>query len=120
MAILSAGGSSLRKTILNMIRFLETPIGRLRLAAFLEGLSLLILIFIAVPLKHFFNEPKYVQLMGPVHGAIFLVFVFGTVQVGIEHRWRFKEVTWKVLLACFIPFGTFYIDYKILRKLDRS
>jgi len=45
--------------------------------------------------------------------------VFNALRVGVEQQWKFRETTWKVLVACFVPFGTFYIDYKILRKIDK-
>lgn len=90
---------------------------RLRILGFLEGTSLILLVFLAVPLKHFAGNPALVKAIGPVHGALFLFYVFQTMMVAIEQRWSFKDRTWKVLLACLIPFGTFYIDRKILRQL---
>ena len=95
----------------------KTNIGRLRLLGYLEGISLLLLVFIAVPLKYGADDPTFTKLLGPVHGALFLLFIFNTLSVGVEQRWKFKETTWKVILACFIPFGTFYIDRKILSKV---
>ena len=100
-----------------MINLLKTKIGRLRIIGLLEGVSLLALLFVAVPMKYVFHNPALSSALGPVHGAIFLVFVFNTLSVGIEQHWKFKTTTWKVLVACFIPFGTFYIDQKILSKI---
>jgi len=100
-----------------MKKLFTTSIGRLRLLAVLEGISLLVLVFIAVPLKHFWDVPGLSKSLGPIHGALFLLFVFNALRVGVEQQWKFKETTWKVLIACFIPFGTFYIDYKILRNI---
>ncbi|MDR6922556.1 MULTISPECIES: DUF3817 domain-containing protein [Chryseobacterium] len=100
-----------------MMNLLKTKAGRLRILAILEGISLLILVFIAVPLKYGLGNPGLVKLMGPVHGTLFLLFLFNTLSVGVEQQWKFKETTWKVILACFIPFGTFYIDRKILSRL---
>ncbi len=101
-----------------MKHYFITSVGRLRVLAFLEGVSLLVLVFVAVPMKHFFDNPAAVKAIGPVHGALFLLFIFNALRVGVEERWKFRETTWKVLLACFVPFGTFYIDYSILRNLD--
>lgn len=101
-----------------MKHYFITSVGRLRLLAFLEGVSLLVLVFVAVPMKHFFDNPAAVKAIGPVHGALFLLFIFNALRVGVEERWKFRETTWKVLLACFVPFSTFYIDYSILRNLD--
>lgn len=96
---------------------LQTRVGRLRIIGFLEGISLLILVFIAVPMKYRFGNPAGSELIGPVHGVLFLLFVFYTISVAMDLQWHFKTVTWKVLLACIVPFGTFYIDHKILRKI---
>ncbi len=101
-----------------MKNYFKTSIGRLRLLALLEGFSLLILVFIAVPLKYYFDIPTLSKHLGPIHGALFLLFIFSALKVGIEQQWKFTKTTWKVILSCFIPFGTFYIDYKILRKLS--
>jgi integral membrane protein len=98
-----------------MLHLLKTNIGRLRIIGFLEGVSLLILLFIAVPLKYFGHDPSLVKGLGPVHGALFLLFVVNSISVGVEQKWQFKT-TWKVLLACMVPFGTFYIDKTILSK----
>jgi len=100
-----------------MTELLKTKVGRLRIVGFLEGISLLVLIFLAVPLKYILHNPIGSEVMGPIHGALFLLFVFNTLSVGIEQRWKFMTTTWKVLLACIIPFGTFYIDRKILSQI---
>jgi len=100
-----------------MIDLFKTKIGRLRILSILEGISLLTLVFIAVPLKYGFGNPSFVKMMGPIHGTLFLLFLFNTLSVGVEQHWKFKETIWKVILACFIPFGTFYIDKKILSRL---
>lgn len=100
-----------------MINLFKTKIGRLRIIGYLEGISLLVLIFIAVPMKYYFDNPSLSKMLGPIHGALFLLFIFNTLSVGIEQNWKFNTTTWKVILACFIPFGTFYIDKKILSKI---
>jgi integral membrane protein len=100
-----------------MINLFKTKFGRLRIIGFLEGVSLLVLIFIAVPMKYYFQNPSLSKALGPIHGTIFLLYLFNTLSVGVEQNWKFKTTTWKIILACFIPFGTFYIDNKILSKL---
>lgn len=111
--------STRTKTIFQMIVFnlLKTKVGRLRIVGFMEGVSLLALVLIGMPLKHYYGDATVTKILGPVHGAIFLLFLFNTLSVGVEQHWRFATTTWKVLLACFIPFGTFYIDKKILSKI---
>lgn len=103
-----------------MKNLLQSKVGRLRIIGLLEGISLLALVFIAVPLKHMLGDPSLVKMLGPLHGALFLLFVFNTLGVGVEQQWKFRTTTWKVLLACMIPFGTFYIDRKILSRIDTA
>ncbi|KQS47464.1 hypothetical protein ASG38_08445 [Flavobacterium sp. Leaf359] len=100
-----------------MLTLLKTPIGRLRLLGYVEGLSLLVLLFIAVPLKYAAENSSLSKIIGPTHGALFLLFIINTLSVGVEQQWQFRKTTYKVLLACVIPFGTFYIDRKILGKI---
>jgi len=100
-----------------MTKLFTTPIGRLRLYAFLEGISLLVLVLVAVPCKYFLQDSSLVKTLGPIHGALFILFIFNALRLSIEQEWKFKDTTWKVLVCCLIPLGTFYIDYKILRHM---
>ena len=102
-----------------MKKYLYSDIGRLRLLAFLEGVSLLLLVFIAVPIKYYFENPALVKAIGPVHGILFLLFVVNAIQIGVAYRWKLKT-TFKVLVACIIPFGTFYIDSNLLRRMHQE
>ncbi len=100
-----------------MTKYLTTSLGRLRMLAFLEGITLLCMVFITVPLRVYMGVNTFSKILGPLHGTLFLLFIFNTLSFAIENNWKFKETTWKVLIACIIPFGTFYIDYKILRHI---
>jgi integral membrane protein len=100
-----------------MMHLFKTKVGRLRIVGMLEGASLLFLVFIAVPMKYFFDNHSGSKIVGPIHGALFLLFIVNTISVGVEQRWKFKTTTWKVLIASFVPFGTFYIDKTILSKI---
>ncbi|WP_020530980.1 DUF3817 domain-containing protein [Flexithrix dorotheae] len=98
-----------------MKKLFKTNIGRLRILGFLEGFTLLILVFVGVPLKYYFETPGFTKALGPIHGAFFILFVINAISVGIEQNWKFKT-TGKVILASFIPFGNFYVDKNILSK----
>jgi integral membrane protein len=109
-------GLSIHTTIKKMKQYINSPLGRLRLVAFLEGLSLIVLVFVGMPFKYWMGNPMLVKTIGPVHGVLFVVYVIITLGVAAEQQWKFMTTTWKVLLASFVPFGTFYIDKTILRK----
>lgn len=100
-----------------MNKFFITNIGRFRLLAFLEGVSLIALVFIGMPMKYMAGNPALVKSIGPVHGLLFLFYVAYTFSIAAENEWKFTSTTWKVLLASFIPFGTFYVDHTLLKKI---
>ena len=85
-----------------------------RFVAFLEGLSYIILIFIAVPNKYLLNDPTYVKLLGMPHGILFVVYIILSVIGKKNLKWSYLEF-FIVSAASLIPFGTFYVDRKYLR-----
>ncbi len=94
---------------------LKSSIGSLRVIGFLEGMSLLILFFIAVPLKYMMDIPEVSEVVGAIHGGLFILFILATLKVHLDKKWKFWKTTWKVLLSCMVPFGTFYVDKTILK-----
>lgn len=95
----------------------KTLIGQFRIIAFLEGISYLTLFFVTMPLKYLFDSPALNRPVGYLHGLLFVLYVIYTYLVSKKYNWSHTKTTWKVLLASLIPFGTFYIDKKILSKL---
>lgn len=100
-----------------MKKYLQSAIGRFRVLAFLEGISLIILVFVCVPLKYYFDNPSGVKIIGPIHGLLFVLFVIDAMRQSVERDWKFFKTTAWVLLASFIPFGTFMLDAKVLKAL---
>lgn len=85
-----------------------------RIIALLEGVSYILLLFIATPVKYFMNEPKYVKLLGMPHGLLFIAYIVLAIIIGSNLKWSSKIMR-TVLLASIIPFGTFYVDKKFLK-----
>lgn len=99
---------------------IKTNISRLRVAGFFEGLSLIVLMGFAMPMKYIWGDPSYVRMIGSVHGALFILFVIQLYLTAEEEKWNYKDLPLKLMISCFIPFGTFYLDHKILKHLDKS
>lgn len=95
---------------------LSTPIGRLRLISVLEAITYLVLLFIAVPVKYGADKPVLVQIMGPVHGTFFILYVIQTLDVRSKLKWD-GAMTMKVLVAAVIPFAPFVVERR-LRALE--
>ncbi len=94
-----------------------SSIGLLRFVAFFEGLSLIILLFIGMPMKYIFDQDFVVKYVGMAHGVLFMIFILLALLVHVVHDWKFFKTTWKVLMSSMVPFGTFYIDAKILKPI---
>jgi integral membrane protein len=88
---------------------------RFRIIAIAEGVSFLILLLIAMPLKYFFHWPQAVKMFGWVHGALFVSFIYFAFEVFTI----FKKSFWwliKAFAAAFIPLGTFVFDKELKRE----
>ena len=84
-----------------------------KIIAFLEGASLLLLLFFAMPMKYYFQEPIFVKTIGMAHGVLFVIYIILAIMAKIELNWSFKK-TGIICLASVLPFGTFYVEKKYL------
>jgi integral membrane protein len=98
-------------------QFFNTQIGLFRTITFLEGISLILLVCIAVPIKYLAHNPKWVEILGPIHGMLFVGFCYMAYVAGKQYNWNWRKMAPKILLASFIPFGTFYFDHVVLKPL---
>lgn len=94
---------------------LRTPIGRLRLIAILEGISFLVLLGIAMPLKYIAGQPEAVKIFGWAHGVLFILFCVALAIVFRVARWPIWRAA-LVFVAALIPFGPFLIDSRLKRE----
>jgi len=85
-----------------------------RIVAFLEGVSYILLLFIATPIKYLANDPQYVKFLGMPHGLLFVAYCALAFLIKSDLKWS-QRTFGIVLLAAIIPFGTFYIDRKYLK-----
>ena len=86
-----------------------------RTIAFLEGISYILLLFIAMPLKYFFNSPAAVRWIGSAHGVLFVLFCIYLLLVWRKYSWTFGKATF-AFICSLIPFGTFYLDSKLKKE----
>ena len=86
-----------------------------RIVSILEGVSYLLLLFIATPIKYLQDDPSYVKMLGMPHGILFMLYVVLAIVIKKEMNWNNKTLG-MVLIASVIPFGTFYVDKKYFKK----
>lgn len=93
---------------------LKDPLARLRLVGMLEGVSFLVLLGVAMPLKYLAGQPQMVRVVGSAHGLLFVLFVMAVVHVAVEMRWPLRRVA-AALAAAVLPFGPFVFDAHLRR-----
>ena len=96
------------------MHLLKTPLGRLRVIGCGEGISFLVLLGVAMPLKYLAGRPGAVRVVGMAHGVLFLLYVAAALQARRAQHWTWRR-TGLVLLASLLPAGPFVADARLLR-----
>ena len=93
-----------------------TALRQLRLVAFLEGTSFLVLLFIAMPLKYLAGLPLAVRIVGLVHGVLFVIFLAALYRAGSQRGWPLRR--WiAAFVSSVVPFGTFVFDRSLRHEI---
>jgi integral membrane protein len=85
---------------------------RFRKIANFEGISFLILLFIAMPLKYMFDMPIATKIIGMAHGVLFIGYIYFLYLCIKEYKWSLSFSV-KLFIASLVPFGTFIMDKKL-------
>jgi integral membrane protein len=93
----------------------STPLSRLRLVGILEGVSFLVLLGVAMPLKYLAGLPQAVRIVGSLHGVLFLLFLLVLAQAAAAYRWPWLRVLGAVVAAV-LPFGPFVLDARLRQE----
>lgn len=83
--------------------------GKFLAIAFLEGISFLVLLGIAMPLKYMGGMPLPVKYVGWAHGLLFVLYMITLLQVTLEKQWKWNK-TGLAFIVSFLPFGTFWFE----------
>ena len=86
-----------------------------KITAVLEGLSFLVLLLIAMPLKYMFDMPQMVRVVGMAHGVLFVGYIVLASMLKMEEGWPWKKY-FIICIASVLPLGTFYIEKKYFRN----
>ncbi|MDC0722352.1 DUF3817 domain-containing protein [Nannocystis bainbridge] len=97
---------------------LNTEIGRFRLVSLLEGVSFLVLLGIAMPLKYAAGIPEAVRYVGWAHGLLFVLFILALLSASTAARWPLSKIA-GAFIASIVPFGAFVLERR-LREEERA
>lgn len=93
----------------------NSTLGKFRIVAIAEGISYLILLGIAMPLKYFAELPAAVKYTGWIHGVLFVWYMVLLLNVWIKYKWSFGK-TLMAFIASLLPFGTFVLDSRLKKE----
>lgn len=91
---------------------MKTALGRFRLISLIEGISYLVLLLVAMPLKYMMDIPIAVTVAGMLHGVLFCLYILALGHVTLANRWSFLRVA-GAFIASLLPFGNFVLDRRI-------
>jgi len=94
------------------VPLVKSPVPFLRRVALIEGVSFLVLLGIAMPLKYFANMPMPVKIVGWAHGILFLIFCAALLRTKLVARWPVQRCA-VVFVAGLLPFGPFLLDRRM-------
>ncbi|MCF6243822.1 MAG: DUF3817 domain-containing protein [Sulfurovum sp.] len=92
---------------------------RFKLINKIEGISFLILLFIAMPMKYMLDIPMATKIVGMLHGLLVFAFIYQIFEAKKEAGLTWKEMG-KYTLLSLIPFGSFYTDKELAKKLTTA
>ena len=99
------------------MKSLKTPLGRLRTIGLWEGVSFLVLLIIAMPLKYMMGMPLAVKYTGSAHGALFVIYVGLAYYAKEVYQWPFKKFL-MAFMAAWLPLGTFFFDARLKKDQE--
>lgn len=78
-----------------------------------EGISFLVLLLIAMPLKYIWDAPEMVQTVGMAHGLLFVAYILGALLLFKPLGWNLKTLM-IICVSSVLPLGPFYVEKKYL------
>ena len=84
----------------------------LRILGNIEGISYLLLLGVAMPMKYYFDLPMAVKIVGMAHGVLFVAYCLLLVPCMKKFAWKFSFGVY-LFIATLLPFGTFVSDRKL-------
>jgi len=98
-----------------MMELLKSELGRLRIIAFVEGVSYLVILLVTMPLKYGLDMLMPNKVVGMGHGLLFMLYILAVVMITFNQNWSMKKMSLALLMSI-IPFGTFWADKKLFRS----
>ena len=84
--------------------------------SFLEGVSFVVLLVIAMPLKYFMDMPLAVKYVGWAHGALFVAYAYQLLYIGFSFKWKFSRILLYGVCSL-LPFAPFWVEKQVKKEI---
>jgi len=91
---------------------MNSDVNKFKIINSLEGLSFIILLFIAMPAKHYFGQPLAVTFAGWIHGLLFIAYIMSAYSLATKLKWS-ERYTISIIIAGMIPFAFLLVNRKL-------
>ena len=89
---------------------------RYRIMAYVVGVGLILLVFVGLPLQFAAHQTLVVQVVGTIHGYLYLVYLAAALDLARRAHWRLGRI-FAVVAAGFVPFLAFVVEHRVLRQM---
>ncbi len=98
---------------------IRAALRRYRVMAYVVGIGLIVLVFIGVPLQYGAGVPQVAQIVGPIHGAMYIVYLAAAVDLARRGHLVTRQLA-MIVLAGFVPFVAFVIERKVTKLVESN
>jgi integral membrane protein len=88
---------------------------RYRILAIAVGIGLLVLVFVGIPLQAWADRPQVVEVVGPVHGFLYIAYLVAAADLIRRRRWPIAQLV-AVVVAGLVPFAAFVVERRVTRR----
>ena len=89
---------------------------RYRVMAYAVGVMLLVLVCVAIPIHHIGKDPRVSNVVSPIHGFLYIVYLLAALDLAIKARWNVRT-TVGLLLSGAVPFLSFYMERRVTKQV---
>lgn len=96
---------------------MKDSLGRFRVMAYVVGVMLLVLVCVAMPLKYIADDTRVLEIVGPIHGFLYIVYLLAALDLAVKRHWR-PSYTILVLLSGAVPFLSFVMERRVAAQQE--
>jgi len=96
---------------------LRAALLRYKVMAYIVGVGLLILVFVGVPLQYAATVPQVAEIVGPIHGFLYIVYLVAALDLARRARFTLLQMA-AMVGAGFVPFLAFVIEHRVAKRVE--